>query len=120
VVYGECGGYMVLGQGLEDAAGARHAMAGLLPLESSFTAPQRHLGYRRAELVSAGPLGAAGTSYRGHEFHYARVLGAEGPEAAALFRASAADGGPAWLAGQRRGSVLGSFVHLIDGEDCRE
>ena len=116
VVYGECGGYMVLGQGLEDAAGRRHAMAGLLPLESSFKAPQRHLGYRRAELVSAGPLGAAGASYRGHEFHYARVLGAEGPAAAALFQTSAADGGPAWLAGQRRGSVLGSFVHLIDGE----
>jgi len=44
------------------------------------------------------------------------VLGAEGPAAAALFQTSAADGGPAWLAGQRRGSVLGSFVHLIDGE----
>src|SRR6185437_10457239 len=29
-IHGECGGYMVLGQGLEDAEGRRHAMAGLL------------------------------------------------------------------------------------------
>ena len=29
-VYGECGGYMVLGEGLEDAQGIRHAMVGLL------------------------------------------------------------------------------------------
>ncbi|MBL8791332.1 MAG: cobyrinate a,c-diamide synthase, partial [Rhizobiales bacterium] len=35
-VYGECGGYMVLGDGLTDAAGVRHRMAGLLPVDTSF------------------------------------------------------------------------------------
>src|SRR3546814_17440740 len=83
---------MVLGRGLEDDAGRRHAMAGLLPLESSFKAPQRHLGYRRAVLTEPGPLGAAGAPFRGHEFHYARVLGEEGPAATALFRAASAAG----------------------------
>src|SRR4030095_15021451 len=29
-VNGECGGHMVLGEGIEDANGARHAMTGLL------------------------------------------------------------------------------------------
>ena len=29
-IHGECGGYMVLGQGIEDADGRRHSMAGLL------------------------------------------------------------------------------------------
>ena len=29
-VHGECGGYMVLGESLEDKAGRRHAMTGLL------------------------------------------------------------------------------------------
>ena len=115
-VYGECGGYMVLGRGLEDAGGARHAMAGLLPLESSFKAPQRHLGYRRATLLAPGPLGPAGTAFRGHEFHYARVLGEEGPAATALFRAISAGGDDCGLAGQRRGNVVGSFLHLIDRE----
>jgi cobyrinic acid a,c-diamide synthase len=115
-VYGECGGYMVLGQGLEDAGGTRHAMAGLLPLESSFARPERHLGYRQAELLCDGPLGARGTTYRGHEFHYARVLGEEGPAETALMRVTGAGGGAATLAGQRQGAVHGTFLHLIDGE----
>ena len=37
-IYGECGGYMTLGRGLIDAEGERHAMAGLLPVETSFAA----------------------------------------------------------------------------------
>ena len=115
-IYGECGGYMVLGQGLEDADGRRHALAGLLPLESSFRVPQRHLGYRRAAVLAAGPLGAAGAAFRAHEFHYARILGAEGPAETALFRVTSAAGGAAELAGQRHGSVMGSFLHLIDLE----
>ncbi len=117
VVYGECGGYMVLGRGLVDAQGHRHAMAALLPLESSFASPQRHLGYRRAQLLAAAPLGAAGVAFRGHEFHYARVIGPEGPAEAALFRVADAAGRDGGLAGQRQGSVLGSFLHLIDHED---
>ncbi|MGF1628806.1 MAG: cobyrinate a,c-diamide synthase [Kiloniellaceae bacterium] len=116
VVYGECGGYMVLGQGLEDAAGERHAMAGLLPLESSFKAPARHLGYRRAELLAPGPFGPAGAAFRGHEFHYAQVLGSEGPAASALFSAASAGGDHLGPVGQRQGSVFGSFLHLIDRE----
>src|SRR5262244_4567411 len=35
-VHGECGGYMVLGEGLVDADGAHHAMAGLLGHATSF------------------------------------------------------------------------------------
>jgi cobyrinic acid a,c-diamide synthase len=122
VIYGECGGYMVLGQGLEDAEGLRHAMAGLLPLESSFKAPRRHLGYRRGVVRAAGPLGPAGTVYRGHEFHYACVLGAEGPSETALFDAApVTTGGPAGpflTVGQRSGGVFGSFLHLVDSEAC--
>jgi cobyrinic acid a,c-diamide synthase len=68
-IYGECGGYMVLGQGLVDAAGQRHAMAALLPLETSFAERRRALGYRQAALAATCPLGEAGTSFRGHEFH---------------------------------------------------
>ena len=116
VVYGECGGYMVLGQGLEDAAGRRHAMAGLLPLESSLKAPERHLGYRRAELQVPGPLGPAGAAYRAHEFHYAKIVAPEGSDETALFRVATAAGGSMRLAGQRRGRVMGSFLHLIDRE----
>lgn len=111
-VYGECGGYMALGAGLVDAAGTRHQMAGLLPVETSFAARKLHLGYRQASLLGAAPFGAAGAALRGHEFHYATILG-EG-DAPALFQVSDARGRDLGPAGRRVGSVMGSFMHLID------
>ncbi|MGL5011506.1 MAG: cobyrinate a,c-diamide synthase, partial [Paracoccaceae bacterium] len=51
-VHGECGGYMAMGAGLVDKDGTRHAMAGLLGLETSFAARKMHLGYRAATLVA--------------------------------------------------------------------
>jgi cobyrinic acid a,c-diamide synthase len=111
-IYGECGGYMVLGRGLVDAAGTRHAMAGLLPLETSFAERRRQLGYRQARLAEAGPLGAAGALFRGHEYHYATILeeGAGSP----LFAAADADGSALGAAGRIKGRVMGSFLHLVD------
>ncbi len=111
-IYGECGGYMVLGRGLVDAAGARHAMADLLPVETSFAERRRQLGYRRATLAADGPLGQAGARFRGHEFHYATILGES--EGAPLFIAADADGAPLGPAGRIAGRVMGSFLHLID------
>jgi cobyrinic acid a,c-diamide synthase len=112
VIYGECGGYMTLGRTLIDAAGNAHAMADLLPVVTSFAAPRLHLGYRRGELLEDGPLGSKGTRYRGHEFHYASVIEEEGD--ACLFRV--ADSGCRELGsrGRRQGSVMGSFLHLMD------
>ena len=115
VLFGECGGYMTLGAGLIDKEGRRHAMAGLLPLESSFAEPHLHLGYRQAALLAAGPLGATGASFRGHEFHYATVLD-EG-EGEALFDCCDALGRSLGEVGRRRGKVAGSFIHLIDSRE---
>ena len=112
VVYGECGGYMVLGEGLVDAAGSRHAMAGLLPLETSFAARELHLGYREVRLTDATPLGPAASVFRGHEFHYAAIL-REAREAP-LFSAADAAGRLLGPVGARRGRVMGSFIHLVD------
>ncbi|KIL99644.1 Cobyrinic acid A C-diamide synthase [Paramagnetospirillum magnetotacticum MS-1] len=111
VLYGECGGYMVLGRGMEDAQGGRHEMAGLLGLETSFARRKLHLGYRHATLAAAGPLGRAGAGFRGHEFHYASILAEEG---AALFSITDAPGTRLGMAGLVEGRVMGSFVHLID------
>jgi cobyrinic acid a,c-diamide synthase len=114
VIYGECGGYMVLGHGLVAADGKRHAMAGLLPLETSFAKPRLHLGYRRANLLGRTALGAAGTGWRGHEFHYASII--EEGASAALFTLADAEGATIGRAGCVAGNVMGSFVHLIDRE----
>jgi cobyrinic acid a,c-diamide synthase len=104
-IHGECGGYMVLGAGLEDAKGARHAMLGLLGVETSFAAPRMHLGYRRARVI------ATGAELVGHEFHFANVL-ANPDDPLADIRGT--DGAPVAERGSRRGAVTGSFFHVID------
>lgn len=113
-IYGECGGYMVLGTDLEDAQEQSHQMLGLLPLRTSFADRRLHLGYRRARLREDGPLGARGALWRAHEFHYARIR-AEG-NADALFDVFDARTSDPRQAGLRHGSVMGSFIHLIDPE----
>ncbi len=110
-VHGECGGYMVLGESLTDAQGQVHRMAGLLSVETSFFKRKMNLGYRRATLLADGPLGCAGETFSGHEFHYASIV-ASGSDAA-FARLTDAYGSPPFEAGHCRGRVSGSFFHII-------
>lgn len=106
-VYGECGGYMTMGEGLVDASGVRHQMLGLLPLETSFAARKLHLGYR-----TLTPLGGPWPmALNAHEFHYATTLSAKGP---ALFVARDAENTDLGQTGLRNGTHCGSFAHVID------
>ena len=111
-VYGECGGYMVMGRGMVDADGRRHRMAGLLPVVTTFADRQLTLGYRQATLATDTGLGPAGTVFRGHEFHFAKVLEEEAGQR--LFAATPVGGDGAVACGHVVGSVAGSFLHLID------
>jgi cobyrinic acid a,c-diamide synthase len=114
-VHGECGGYMVLGTSLEDAAGRTHEMAGLLGHATSFARRKLHLGYREAQLLADGSLGRAGTALRGHEFHYASLSSAgDDPPLAMLRDGNGRTLGPA---GGCRGRVSGSFFHVIAQAD---
>lgn len=110
-IFGECGGYMVLGQTLTDAEGTPHAMLGLLPVATSFAQRRLHLGYRKAQLQSDCILGAVGTVFAGHEFHYARETTGGGTP---LFRIEDATDRSLGSSGSTVGSVAGSFIHLID------
>ena len=105
-IHGECGGYMVLGEGIEDSRGVRHEMLGLLGVETSFAKPQMHLGYRRAR------MNGSGAEVVGHEFHFSRLL-ASSDEPLAEVRDAA--GTLVAERGSRRGNVTGTFFHLIDG-----
>ncbi len=110
-VHGECGGYMVLGQSIEDAKGRMHAMTGLLGHATSFAKRKLHLGYRTARLLSDSALGHGGTIVRGHEFHYATLASAGSDEPFAEVTDSA--GRAPALEGGRRGHVTGTFFHAI-------
>jgi cobyrinic acid a,c-diamide synthase len=107
LIYGECGGYMVLGEGLTDADGKAHQMLGLLPLETSFQHRKLQLGYRHLT-TRAGPFQG---HWKGHEFHYATTIRAEGTP---LFEAEDAEGIDLPAMGLIKANVMGSFAHLID------
>jgi cobyrinic acid a,c-diamide synthase len=110
-VHGECGGYMVLGQSLQDADGRVHAMTGLLGHSTSFAKRKLHLGYRSARLLSDCALGRAGAMVRGHEFHYATLENAGDDDCLAeIFDAEDKILGNS---GSRRGRITGSFFHAI-------
>jgi len=107
LIYGECGGYMALGEGLVDAKGVRHEMLGLLPVSTSFAARKLHLGYRRLEAL-AGPF--QGHILPAHEFHYASIVESA---PANLFAVRDSMGEDLGVIGHRRGRVSGSFAHVI-------
>jgi cobyrinic acid a,c-diamide synthase len=113
-VHGECGGYMVLGEGLVDAEGTRHAMAGLLSHATSFAKRRLHLGYRQAKCLSDSAIGLAGDVVRGHEFHHASIIDKGNDEA--FVDVTDAQGRPVAETGSRRGLVSGTFFHAIARE----
>lgn len=108
-VYGECGGYMTLGEILIDADGTAHDMLGLLPLATSFARRKLHLGYRDLTALG-GPFAGA---LKAHEFHYATTLHAKGQP---LFKARDAAGTALPDMGLIHGSASGSFAHIIEFE----
>jgi cobyrinic acid a,c-diamide synthase len=108
LLYGECGGFMVLGRSLTDKAGVAHAMAGLLPHETRIDRPKRVLGYRH--LVHASPLPFP-ARLTGHEFHYSSARRTHGTP---LFAATDALGEALPPMGLVAGKVMGSYAHVID------
>jgi cobyrinic acid a,c-diamide synthase len=109
VLYGECGGFMVLGESLTDKDGVTHRMAGLLPHETRIDRPKRVLGYRHLTHTGALPWPK---SLTGHEFHYssARQIRSGTP----LFAATDALGETLPPMGLVHGNVMGSYAHVID------
>jgi cobyrinic acid a,c-diamide synthase len=114
-VHGECGGYMAMGEGLVDAAGVRHEMAGLFKLATSFEKRRMHLGYRLAQLSQPIPGYGAGARLRGHEFHYATILAHDDAPLADVVDATgtAVPETGSYKAFEGDGRATGSFFHLI-------
>jgi cobyrinic acid a,c-diamide synthase len=99
---------MVLGDSLIDAQGTAHAMAGLLPLTTSFASRKLHLGYRQLTPLPGAPWQCP---LRGHEFHYSTIANDGGADR--LFEARDAAGNALPAMGLRRDRVMGSYAHII-------
>jgi len=108
-IYGECGGFMTLGTRIIDSGGTAFDMAGLLDLETSFAARKLHLGYRN--LLATAQLGWLGNQpITGHEFHYTQATFENGDP---LFSARDMTGNVLGNMGLVKGSVAGSYAHII-------
>ncbi len=121
-VYAECGGYMYLMAKLEDAAGEAWPLVGHFPWSCRMAPCRQALGYREVRALVPSCLGPAGTSARGHEFHYSMAFEPElGPippadaPAEQVVRLFAAGDGAARSQpplGVRLGSAAASYAHL--------
>lgn len=107
VIYAECGGLMFLGEALDDAP-----MCGALPVRTRMTGRLRTLGYREVVTTAETPLGPAGTSFRGHEFHYSELVSCD---LAPVYRTRGRTG--EGVEGWQRGKVLGSYIHAHFGSN---
>ena len=108
LIYGECGGFMVLGDAIEDSQGKSHQMLGFLHHVTSFYQPTLHLGYRK---FVALPNPHFTGRFLGHEFHYSNLVSSSGSRN--LFQVEDTFENKLPDAGLIEGNVFGSYHHLI-------
>ncbi|MDE2739423.1 MAG: cobyrinate a,c-diamide synthase [Paracoccaceae bacterium] len=108
LIYGECGGFMVLGDAIRDSKGKLHRMLGFLNHVTSYQKTSLHLGYRRFEAL---PNPHFRGKFNGHEFHYTNLEVAGGSKG--LFKVEDSFGNRLPDTGLVNGNVFGSYQHLI-------
>jgi cobyrinic acid a,c-diamide synthase len=117
-IYAECGGFMLLTQGLIDRAGRSWQMAGLVPGIARMTDKIAALGYRYATAARSNLLCEAGEVLRGHEFRYSVWEGGESDcakDRAWQLRGSHAEA-RVDAGGFAHGNLLASYVHIHFGQ----
>jgi cobyrinic acid a,c-diamide synthase len=115
-IYAECGGLMYLAREIRDLEGRVHPMAGVFPFSVRMLPRLKALGYREVTLTADSLLGPAGTTARGHEFHYSEIAG-EPDGVPRLYRLTPRRGGAAVNEGYGVHHVLASYVHLHFGSN---
>ena len=127
-VYAECGGFIYLTRGVEEAGVEGdpqlpslspeervHEFAGIFPAVTRMLMRRKALGYREVELRSDSIIGPKGVVARGHEFHYSE-MGEMPPEVERLYqvRKGQSDLG---VEGYRYRNCLASYIHLHFGSN---
>ncbi|HET9087040.1 MAG TPA: cobyrinate a,c-diamide synthase, partial [Acidobacteriaceae bacterium] len=109
-VYAECGGMIFLSRQLTTRDGMINPMAGVLPLDIEMTGKLVDFGYVEVELNTDCLLGKAGTTLRGHSFHYSRISNL--PEIPTDYRVQYSLSGHFENEGYRVKNVLASYIHV--------
>src|SRR5260370_16152283 len=109
LVYAECGGLMYLSRAIRTLDGRTHEMVGLVPGVAAMERKLQALGYVEVETTARTPLGEAGLRFRGHQFRYSTLEGAQAEDLA--YRVRRRRGGSTAPEGYGRGNVLASYVH---------
>ena len=102
----ECGGFLYLGQTLEDADGTPHPMAGVLPGHGVKTGRLVRFGYATLTAQADSMLFAAGEQFPAHEFHHWDST----QNGTALTAAKA--NGRQWACGFANAHLYAGFPHL--------
>lgn len=108
-IYAECGGLMVLSEGILDHEEQCLPMVGLLPAKVEMT-PRPTLRYVEVTIEQDCLLGPAGMRMRGHEFHYSRWKSPH--RLPHLYRIQDVRGTDQPPDGVQSGGVLASYTHL--------
>ena len=102
----ECGGFLYLGQTLEDTDGTPHPMAGVLPGQGVKTGRLVRFGYATLTAQADSMLFAAGEQFPAHEFHHWDST----QNGTALTAAKA--NGRQWACGFANAHLYAGFPHL--------
>jgi cobyrinic acid a,c-diamide synthase len=119
-IYGECGGFMYLGQSIQDKNGRQHPMAGIFPFKFKMLNKLKSLGYREITLANDTILGKSGSVMRGHEFHYSEITGPNDSETVSLptaYKVTTRAGLDKTPQGYQFKRCLGSYLHLHFGSN---
>lgn len=109
-VYAECGGLMLLAEGLQE-----RSMVGVFPGRARLLDRRRALGYREVRFQADTPLGPAGLVARGHEFHYSEL--SLPASCRRCYAVTDRRGEHLPDEGYLRNNALGSYIHLHFGSN---
>ncbi len=117
-IYAECGGFMYLCRELQTLEGETFGLCNCFPFSCRMLPRLKTLGYREVHLESEALLGPAGTTLRGHEFHYSELAPASAP-VPRVYRKHSRKGREQELEGYLVDKTLGSYIHVHFGSNPR-
>lgn len=106
-VYAECGGLMYLAEAIVDLQGRSFPMLGLVEGSAIMQPKLQALGYVEVTALTDSPLGAAGVSYRGHQFRYSNWEGSDGAQLQLTVKRTKRQQSEGYGAQ----NILGTYVH---------